>query len=141
MCRECFPLQKRPIFCKETYISKHPTNRSHPIDTWSLLYVVKMIFHRYGGATISRLLQIIGLLCKRALLTRLYSAKETHNFKEPTNRSHPIDSGSLLYVVKIILHKNRLSSGVATISRLLKFSKSLLQNIVSFIGLFCERDQ
>ena len=24
-------LQKRPIFCKETYIFKHPTNRSHPI--------------------------------------------------------------------------------------------------------------
>ena len=24
-------LQKRPIFCKETYIFKHPTNRSHLI--------------------------------------------------------------------------------------------------------------
>ena len=24
-------LQKRPIFCKETYIFKHPTTRSHPI--------------------------------------------------------------------------------------------------------------
>ena len=24
-------LQKRPIFCKETYILKHPTHRSHPI--------------------------------------------------------------------------------------------------------------
>jgi len=24
-------LQKRPIFCKETYIFKHPTHRSHPI--------------------------------------------------------------------------------------------------------------
>ena len=24
-------LQKRPIFCKETYILKHPSNRSHPI--------------------------------------------------------------------------------------------------------------
>jgi len=24
-------LQKRPVFCKETYIFKHPTNRSHPI--------------------------------------------------------------------------------------------------------------
>ena len=45
----------------------------------------------YGGvATISRLLQIIGLLCKRALLKSLYSAKETYNFEEPTNRSHPI---------------------------------------------------
>jgi len=44
---------------------------------------------RYGVATISRLLEIIGLFCKRALKKRLYSAKETYNFKEPTNRSHP----------------------------------------------------
>ena len=41
-------------------------------------------------ATISRLLQFVGLFCKRALQKRLYSAKETCNFKEPTNRSHPI---------------------------------------------------
>ena len=27
-------LQKRPIFCKETYIFKHPTHRSHPIHTF-----------------------------------------------------------------------------------------------------------
>jgi len=43
-----------------------------------------------GVATISRLLKIIGLFCKRALQKRRYSAKETYNFKEPTNRSHPI---------------------------------------------------
>ena len=30
--------------------------------------------------------------------------------------------------------------GVALISRLLQKYKSLLQNIVSFIGLFCKRD-
>ena len=41
-------------------------------------------------ASISRLLKIIGLFCKRALFKRLYYAKENHNFKEPTNRSHPI---------------------------------------------------
>jgi len=44
----------------------------------------------YGVATMSRLLKIIGLFCKRALQKRLYSAKETYNFKEPTNHSHPI---------------------------------------------------
>ena len=44
----------------------------------------------YGVAMTSRLLQIIGLFCKRALLKRLYSAKETYNFREPVNRSHPI---------------------------------------------------
>jgi len=31
--------------------------------------------------------------CKKDyILRRLYSAKETYNFKEPTNRSHPIPS-------------------------------------------------
>jgi len=37
-----------------------------------------------------RLLKITGLFCKRDLYKRLYSAKETYHFKEPTNRSHPI---------------------------------------------------
>jgi len=44
----------------------------------------------YGVASSSRLLKIIALFCKRALQKRRYSAKETYNFKEPTNRSHPI---------------------------------------------------
>ena len=44
----------------------------------------------YGVATISRLLKITGLFCKRALLKRLNSAKETYNFEEPTNWSHSI---------------------------------------------------
>jgi len=48
------------------------------------------VTHSYGVATISRLLQIIGLFCKRAPQKRLYSTKETYDFKEPTNRSHPI---------------------------------------------------
>ena len=45
---------------------------------------------KYWVATISRLLKIIGLFCKRILLKRLYSAKETYDFKEPTNCCHPI---------------------------------------------------
>jgi len=40
-------------------------------------------------ATISRLLKIIGLFCKRGLQKRRYSAKETYDFQERTNRSHP----------------------------------------------------
>ena len=44
----------------------------------------------YGVATISIHLKIIGLFCKRALQKRQYSAKETYNFKESTNCSHPI---------------------------------------------------
>ena len=44
----------------------------------------------YGVATISSLLQIVGLFCR--ISSRLWGsfAKETYHFKEPTNRSHPI---------------------------------------------------
>ena len=49
-----------------------------------------MSHDQYAVASISRLLKIIGLFCKRVLWKRLYSAKETYNFREPTNRSHPI---------------------------------------------------
>jgi len=55
------------------------------------LHEVRGTSLRYGVAMTSRLLKIIGLFCKRGLSKRLYSAKETHNFKEPTHRSHPID--------------------------------------------------
>jgi len=41
-------------------------------------------------STISRRLKNTGLFCKRARSRRLYSAKETYNFKKPTNRSHPV---------------------------------------------------
>jgi len=47
---------------------------------------------QYGVATISRLNKNIGLFCERALQKRRCSEKETYNFKEPTNRSHPIVS-------------------------------------------------
>ena len=45
---------------------------------------------RYGVASVSRIDKIIGLFCKRALQKRRYSAKETYNFIDPTDRSHPI---------------------------------------------------
>jgi len=44
----------------------------------------------YGVATISRLLQIIGLFCRISSLLKGSFAKETYYFKEPTNHSHPI---------------------------------------------------
>jgi len=49
--------------------------------------------HPCGVATISRLLKIVDLFCKRALQKRRYPAKETYDFKEPTNHSHPIQGG------------------------------------------------
>ena len=59
-------------------------------EQWSPLW--------YGVASINRLLKIVGLFCKRALQKRLYSAKETYHFKEPTNCSHPI--GNLVITVR-----------------------------------------
>jgi len=50
---------------------------------------------RYEVATISRLLKITGLFCRIQSLLYGSFAKETYNFKEPTNRSHPIVSVSL----------------------------------------------
>ena len=47
--------------------------------------VTRWCLSGYGVATIGRLLQIIGLFCKRALYKRPYSAKETFSFKEPTS--------------------------------------------------------
>jgi len=44
----------------------------------------------YGVATMSRLLKITGLFCRIPSLEWGSSAKETYNFKEPTNCSHPI---------------------------------------------------
>jgi len=58
------------------------------IHSWRDSFICDM--SRYGVATMSRLLKIIGVFCKRALQKRLYSAKETYSFKEPTNHSHPI---------------------------------------------------
>ena len=42
----------------------------------------------YGVALVSRIDKIIGLFCKRALQKRRYSAKQTYNFINPTDRSH-----------------------------------------------------
>ena len=44
----------------------------------------------YGVALVSRINEIIGLFCKRALQKRQYSAKETYNFIDATDRSHRI---------------------------------------------------
>jgi hypothetical protein len=44
----------------------------------------------YGVATISMLLKSISLFCRISSLLQGSFAKETCQFKEPTNRSHPI---------------------------------------------------
>jgi len=44
----------------------------------------------YGEATISRLLKIVDLFCRKSSFWEGSFAKETYNCKEPTNRSHRI---------------------------------------------------
>ena len=46
----------------------------------------------FGVASLSRIDQMIGLFCKRALEMRQDSAKETYDFIDPTDRSHPMIS-------------------------------------------------
>ena len=86
-----------------TYIRISVLNvRVYHICTAKLIYPTRQA-RAYGVATISSLLKITGLFCKRALYKRRYSAKETYNFKEPTNRSHPImgQSVSIVYFVYV----------------------------------------
>jgi len=51
---------------------------------------LQILICTYGVASVSRIDKITGLFFIRALYKRLYSAKETHNFIDPTNRSHQI---------------------------------------------------
>jgi len=65
--------------------------------------------HSYGVASVSRIDKIIRLFCKRALLKRRYSAKETCNLIDPANRSHPITFG-ICYQTKCMWGNTRDST-------------------------------
>jgi len=77
--------QKRPT--QETYEKDLCT----PTQKTNERYLARQA---HGVALASRIDKIIGLFCKRALQKRQYSAKETYNFIDPTDRSHPIVVGS-----------------------------------------------
>jgi len=74
------------------------THKTQPPHTYQRVNVNLCTIHAhkcmcrycYGVVTSMYPLKITGLFCKRPLYKRRYSAKETYNFKEPTNRSHPI---------------------------------------------------
>jgi len=100
----------------------------------------------YGVASISRLLKIIGLFCKRALYKRRYSAKETYNLKEPTNRSHSIAQlGCLLRPVTCVWHDSP-----ARVTRLIHMcnmtdssarhrNTNRSSRLLKIMGLFCKK--
>ena len=73
-----------------------------------------------GVALVSRIDYIMGLFCKRTLYKRRCSAKETCDFNDATECGHP--------TAVIGREGDTLENGT-----------SLLQNIVSFVGLFCKR--
>jgi len=66
-------------------------------------YMYEHICMRHGAwYGVARNLKSIGLFCKRALSNRRYSAKETYDFKEPTNRSHPIGRARVIHMKRCI---------------------------------------
>jgi len=89
-------------------------------------------------ASVSRLLKMIGLFCKRALQKRRCSAKETYIFKESTNRSHPPHKNTFSKVSGIVVRKslqNILSSLENTFS-ILENTFSKVRSFVVFCGQF-----
>jgi len=68
--------------CTQIDTHTHTQTHRHTAPTPKLI--------TYRVATISRLLKITGLFCRISSLLQGSFAKETYNFKEPTNRSHPI---------------------------------------------------
>jgi len=88
---------------------------------WQLSH---MSMIRYGVATIGRLLKMIGLFCQRALEKRRYSAKETYNFKEPTNHSHPICGCLYIYSLNVLPSLSNVSH--------------ICFQICAFTSIFCQ---
>ena len=83
--------------CKQRYIGcSHPNHwiERDSFDTGKRNHI--QVISRCGLATISRLLTIIGLICKRALQKRMYSAfcKRDLNFTEPTNAKETVIQGA-----------------------------------------------
>ena len=59
------------------------------------VYFCRNSQERYGVATVSRIDSIIGLFCRTASLLSVSFAKETCNFIDPTQCSHPIRTHGL----------------------------------------------
>ena len=78
----------------------------HVYTYMSMLQTPTRHWNTYGVALVSRIDKIVGLFCKRAPQKRQYSAKETYNFIDPTDRSHPIPPPQLLRRKLITKHKN-----------------------------------
>jgi len=63
---------------------------------------MRIVYMGNEVASVSRIDSSIGLFCKRALETTLYPAKETCNFLDPADCSHPIAD---IAVINICIHQ------------------------------------
>jgi len=95
----------------------------------------------YGVATVSRLLKIIGLFCR--ILSLLYGsfAKEPCNFKELTNRSHPIPCGCSESDVKSTLTEYVKTEDVTTEHLQSMCRQSVSRQRVECLRILCESIQ
>ena len=71
------------LFCKREILTQ-PTSCQEQLENSQHIQL-----NSYGVAMISKLLKMISF-AQEPYKRDLYSAKETYNLKEPTNRSHPI---------------------------------------------------
>jgi len=91
-------MQKKPTcICKRdifTRITTEALRTTRSVRGWGRVHTVLLTTNNwnycYGVASTSKLLKIIGLICRISSLLQGSFAKETYIFKEPTNRSHPI---------------------------------------------------
>jgi len=111
----CSVLQCVAVYCRNhithTYVSQNMNTSSCDTHTYTshvthmhMSNIICMVsrthyfaetfcwhgFCWYGVATITRLLKIVVLFCRESSLLHGFFAKETYDFKDPTNRSHPI---------------------------------------------------
>ena len=62
--------------------------------TYSVDICMKLVENTYGVATVSRIDKIIGFFCRISSLLEVSFAKETYDFIDATNCSHPISAKS-----------------------------------------------
>jgi len=80
--RVCVCVVRVRVFMCGEYIHINGSVYTYPCMCGENVHIIESA---HTCACVSRILKITGLFCKRALQKRLHFAKETYDFKEPTN--------------------------------------------------------